>query len=164
MPEGGLNRKVTDALPHKSAIYPRTLKGQAARVFWSAYTPAHPYIRDLAIKLRIVDQQQFLDRKGRQPYRIGTIASTSSVDAIVQKLVAQGYGNNFVAWHDAGEVASLRLPVDIDHQYHVRIFADNEVRGHYELTPEMHPWKHYREIGMEERPEYFKDLLGDMVV
>lgn len=146
------------------ARFPRTIKGQVLRALWSVYTPMHPFVRDFALSLRIVNQNQFLDGKGRQPYRIGTIAPTSSAGEIVKRLIERGYGNNFIAWHDAGEIVSLRLPVDTDHQYHVRIFADNEVRGHYELVPEMHPWKHYREIGMEERRDYFRELLGDTII
>ncbi len=84
-------------------------------------------------------------------------------EAVVQRLLDSGFGNNFVAWQDDGEIASLRMADGVTQQYHVRIFADGEVRGHHELTPESHPLKHYKEEGMEPRQEYFRSVFGDML-
>src|SRR5262249_32990634 len=130
-------------------------------VFWRIIGPLHPGMRRLSAKLGLVDFDQFLDGEGRQRFLLGTIAQGQDAESLVNHLVENGYGVNSLAWEDAGEVASLRLSDGFRYQYHIRIFSDGEVRGHYEFTPEAHPWKHYYEEGMVPRREYFEELLGD---
>lgn len=130
-------------------------------IFWRMITPLHPGMRRLSARLGLIDFNQFLDGQGRQRFLLGTIAPEHNIDTIIEHLVQNGFGHNTLAWEDTGEVASLRLSDGFRFQYHVRIFSDGEVRGHYEFTPEAHPWKHYYEEGMVPEREYFEQLLGD---
>ena len=79
-------------------------------------------------------------------------------------LLSQGFANHFIAWKDDDQVFSLRKCVDFERQYHLRIFSDGEVRGHFETTPEAHPTMHMKEIGMEARREDFLRYLGDWII
>jgi hypothetical protein len=54
--------------------------------------------------------------------------------------------------------------VDFKHQYHLRVFKDGEVRGHYEYTPECHPIWHLQKVGQEPRREELLGFLGDWIV
>jgi hypothetical protein len=133
-------------------------------VFWHLATPIHPFLRKASAKLGLVKFDQFLDGKGRQKFLIGTIHPDHSEESLVEHLIGLGYAGNTVAWQDSGEVASLRLTDGFRFQYHIRIFDDGEVRGHYEYTPEAHPLKHYYEVDMEERRDYFLKLLDGKIV
>ena len=155
--------KAGHRVPRSKMARPRHLAHWPRFVFWQLATPLHPLMRTVSLKLGLVNFNQFLDRKGRQKYLFGTIAPNHTADALIQHLTAQGYGENVVAWKDDGEIASLRLPDGFRFQYHVRIFSDGEVRGHYEYTPEAHPRKHYYEVDMEERREYFLELFGERI-
>jgi len=132
--------------------------------FWQLATPIHPYLRDLSKKLGLVNFDQFVDGKGRQRFLLGLIHPEKKAEHLIEYLTSNGYGNNVVAWQDSGEIASLRLPDGFRFQYHIRIFNDGEVRGHYEYTPEAHPLKHYYEVDMQERRDYFMELLRDFIV
>ena len=132
--------------------------------FWRLATPIHPLVRNVTARLGLINFDQFLDKKGRQKYFIGTVHPDHSIETLVQYLLGIGYGHNEVAWEDNGEVASLRLTDGFRFQYHIRIFDDGEVRGHYEYTPEAHPLKHYYEVDMEERRDYFLALLEGKIV
>lgn len=148
---------LTAALPHARVAYPPRLTDRCKYYFWRAYAPAHPLIRDTAVTLGLVRHT------GRQRYLLGTIAPHLSLESFLELLVAKGYGNHFVAWKEEGEVASMRLATDFVYQYHIRVYEDREVRGHYEYTPECYPAAHLREEGLEGRREYFEDLLQGAV-
>lgn len=45
-----------------------------------------------------------------------------------------------------------------------RVFADGEVRGHYEYTPECAPLSHMKKIGMEDRRHEFLALMSDRII
>lgn len=144
-------------LPRSRMVYPDTFLEKARYWFWRAYTPIHPYVRDLSTATVI-------PYKGRQRFLIGKINPERSLQEFVAHLVAQGFANHFVAWKDTGELVSLRRPDGFRHQYHVRIFADGEVRGHYEYTPEYKPFQHLFQRGFEERTKEFNTFFQDWVV
>lgn len=75
-----------------------------------------------------------------------------------------GFGNHFVAWVDEGQVLSWRKLVDFNNQYHLRVFNDGELRGHFEYTPEGHPIDHFVEKGEKEAQIDFLKFLGEFVV
>ena len=85
------------------------------------------------------------------------------MDDFLQYLIDNGWWNHFIAWTDEDQIISLRRLESFTWQYHLRIFRDGEVRGHYEYTPEAHPKWHLQEVGMEPRSEDFKKFLGDWV-
>lgn len=145
-------------VPRSRMIYPSTFFEKILYWIWSVYTPFHPYVRDFSTALRIVRHE------GRQDFLIGTIHPSRSTQDLVSYLVTQGFGNHFVAWKDTDELVSLRRPDGFRYQYHVRIFTDGEVRGHYEYTPEYRPIQHLQQTGFEGRSEEFRALLQDWVL
>ena len=145
-------------LPHSRMVYPDSFSHRLKYFIWRLYTPLHPYIRDILLTFGI------LRHTGRQDFLIGTVAPNQTIKAVVSFLVEHGYGNNFIAWQDEGEIVSLRHIEDFVHQYHLRIFEDGEVRGHYEYTPECNPIMHLQEKHMQDRRQEFRQFLGDRVV
>jgi len=146
------------SLPVSRMMYPETLRNRIKYLFWRFYTPFHPFARDLSLALGIVHH------KGRQDYLLGTLAPGQTVDETVMYLVRNGYGNHFIAWHDEGEIVSLRRVESFSRQYHIRIFSDGEVRAHFEYTPECHPVLHMKETHQEQRHHEFICLLGNRII
>ncbi|MDP2789051.1 MAG: hypothetical protein Q8O46_03315 [bacterium] len=102
--------------------------------------------------------------KFRQKYHIGWLAPERTLEDLKLHLHGQwGFGNHFVAWTDKGQVLSWRKLTDSS-QYHLRVFEDGEIRGHYEYTPEGHPLAHLRNKGEKNMEEDFLKFLGDFVV
>ena len=150
--------KWLSSLPRSKMRYPTRLRDRAKYLFWRAYTPLHPLVRNTSLALGVVKHA------GRQNYALGHIAPGISLQDFVAYLVSQGFANHFVAWKDDGEVVSLRRVENFTHQYHIRIFADGEVRGHYEFTPECYPFAHLKAVGQEPRTEEFAKLFGNRIV
>ena len=146
-------------------VFPRQFSRQLKYIVWRVYTPLHPYMRNLALTLKVVTRDKKIERWGhRQQFLLGQIAPSESVESVVRHLTTKGFGNHFVAWEDDGEVVSLRYSDDFATQYHVRVFEDGEVRAHYEYTPECYPIKHYYQMGcFEPRREFFLELLGNKI-
>src|SRR3989344_2482418 len=75
--------------------------------------------------------------RGRQRFHIGYLAPGRTLEELKQHLHSKwGFGNHFVAWGDDDQVLSWRKLMDFNHQYHLRVFKDGEIRGHFEYTPE----------------------------
>lgn len=103
--------------------------------------------------------------KGRQPYHIGWLAPGKTLKDLENYLHEKwNFGNHFVAWTDSDQVLSWRKLESFDYQYHLRVFNDGEIRGHYEYTPESKPVAHFVEIDEQERADDFKKFLGDYIV
>ncbi len=101
----------------------------------------------------------------KQKYHIGWLAPGKTLEDLKRHLHEKwGFGNHFVAWTDEGQVLSWRKLVDFNDQYHLRVFEDGEMRGHFELTPEGHPIDHFTERGEVDKKEDFLKFLGDYVV
>lgn len=98
----------------------------------------------------------------RQPFLQGNLKKELSVPEARELLLEAGFFMNRLAYPDPGQVLSMRRLHDTmpDHQYHVRIFSDGEIRGHFELTPEDHPWEHMDEWVLEPRHEEFRGFIG----
>jgi len=106
-----------------------------------------------------------MHKKGRQKYHIGWLAPGRTLEELKKHLHEKwGFGNHFVAWTDTEQVLSWRKLADFKDQYHLRVFSDGEIRGHYEYTPEAHPIAHFEEKGETERKKDFLKFLGDFVV
>jgi len=104
-------------------------------------------------------------QKGRQKYHIGWLARGKTLEGLKKHLHEKwGFGNHFIAWSDESQVLSWRKINDFNHQYHLRVFSDGEIRGHFEYTPEGHPIEHFEEKGEREAKEDFLKFLGDFVV
>lgn len=145
-------------LPRSKMVFPSNFKDRLKYGFWYLYTPIHPLIRNLALSCRLVSHG------GRQNFLIGIVNPGLSIQSLVEHLVANGYGHHFIAWRDDGEVVSLRRVVDFKYQYHLRIFEDGEVRGHYEYTPECHPFLHYYAVDARDHREEFLNIIKDKII
>lgn len=100
----------------------------------------------------------------RQKYHLGWLSRGKDLDGLKKHLSENwNFGNHFIAWVDKGQVLSWRKLPDFNFQYHLRVFEDGEIRGHYEFTPEAHPLAHLREKLHEERKEEFYKFLGDFI-
>ncbi len=145
-------------LPRSKMAYPSSFADKIKYCFWRVYTPFHPTVRDFCLAVGIVKHS------GRQNFFVGYVAPGQSLDDVVSHLISRGYGNHFIAWKDDGELVSLRRVIDFKMQYHIRIFQDGEIRGHYEYTPECHPILHFKAVDEQECKEEFLKALDDKVV
>lgn len=126
---------------------------------WRFVYKFFPTWQKMLLKLHFIWHQN-----GRQRFHIGYLAPGKTLLDLKNHLHDKwGFGNHFVAWTDEGQVLSWRKLKDFNHQYHIRIFSDGEIRGHYEYTPEGHPLDHFDEKGEEfHRNEFFK-FLGNFI-
>lgn len=128
------------------------------RAIWVALGPLIPTIQRFLLRTKI------LSHNGRQPFLLGKLTSMKNLHGFKRHLAKQGFGNHFIAWNDSSQLLSWRKRTDFGHQYHLRIFSDGEVRGHFELTPEAHPIQHFVEKGMQEQREKFFEFFGQWVM
>ena len=127
---------------------------------WLKIYPFFPFLHKNFYKLCA-----FLHGKERQRYHLGWLAEGRTLEEVKTHLNEKwNFGNNFIAWIDSGQVLSWRKLENFHKQYHLRIFEDGEIRGHYEFTPEAHPLNHFFEKEEEDRKEDFLKFLGEFVV
>ncbi len=135
----------------------RTTAQLAFRVF---VRPLFPVLQSVVFALG-------LDRnpKEREAFLLGRLKDGVSLAQAREHLLRHGFFDNPVAYTDPGQVLSLRRLSDEhpDHQYHIRIFNDGEVRGHYEFTPEDKPWKHLHNVGLEAQREKYIPWVQDIL-
>ncbi|HUO56021.1 MAG TPA: hypothetical protein VMU27_01105 [Candidatus Paceibacterota bacterium] len=151
------------ALPASSMVFPMTLRDRVKYFFWRLYTPFHPIVRDSYSYIFGSQSDSYPD--GRQPFLLGKV-EPGKLKELVDHLISKGFGNHFTAWEDRGQILSLRYVKDFKFQYHLRVFTDGEVRGHYEYTPECHPYLHMKMEGVpfEARREEFMAFLGSLII
>ena len=132
------------------------LKQKIWRFIYGFFSPFQKFL----LKYHIIHHQ-----KERQQYHLGWLASGKTLEDLKKHLHEKwNFGNHFVAWTDNGQVLSWRKLADFQDQYHIRVFEEGEIRGHYEYTPEAHPIDHFIEKGETERKEDFVKFLGDFMV
>lgn len=125
------------------------------RGFWSMLYPLFPYIEHSFL---------FIHKRKRQRYHIGWLAPEKTLSEMKNHLSTKyGFGNHFIAWEDPDQILSWRRLDGFDYQYHLRVFADGELRGHYESTPESTPVSHFFEQGERPRTKDFLSFLGPFV-
>ena len=127
-------------------------------VWWYLIYPIFPAFRDSLIWLHIIHHV------GRQPWHIGWLAPGRTRKGLAEHLIKYGFRIHFIAWVDQGQVLGIRKRVGFEYQYHLRVFKDGELRGHYEETPESHPFGHLEEEMFKPRTEEFKEFLEDWIV
>lgn len=151
-------RRWAKRLPSSIMVYPDKSWNRIKYIVWRAYIPLHPHVRDVAVAFDAVQHT------GRQPFLIGHVAPHIPIKSFITHLIDIGYGNHFVAWHDDDELISVRMTDGFTHQYHLRVFSDGAVHGHYEYTPEAHPLLHLDQINFEHRREFFLKQFGELIV
>ena len=144
-------------IPDSVLPYPEGLSNQTKFILWRIASPFFAFFQTLGLKMGI------LRHEGRQDFVIGRLAPGRTIPALLKHLVEEGYANHFIAWKDDGQIISLRKLESFERQYHVRVFEDGEIRGHYEYTPECHPVLHVKEVDMEERREVFMNAVKDWI-
>ncbi len=129
--------------------------------FWAFLAPHWASIRDFLLKCHIIWHES-----GRQRFHIGWLRADKTPDEFMHHLQDIGFHNHSLAWVDEEEYFGLRIvdKQNANFQYHLRIFNDGEVRGHYEWTTEANWYKHFHEIGMEQKRDEFMAFLGDWIV
>lgn len=157
-------KKWLRGVPVSKMAYPETPLEKLKYFLWRILGPIHPYVRNVLGYLGYMRKYDKFRPDGRQRFVIGRLAPGVTPQILGEYLIGQGYGNHFVALKDEGELYGLRYSPDFRHQYHIRVFNDGEVRGHYEYTTECHPFLHDREIGFEDRRADFLKLLGDRII
>ncbi len=148
----------TKNLPRSKVAFPSAFTDRLKYGFWRLYTPFHPLVRDAALSFGIVSHS------GRQNFLIGKIAPGLVLKDVVDFLLANGYGNHFIAWKDEDELLGLRRLVGFSYQYHIRIFSDGEIRGHYEYTPECYPILHFKAVDQKDCRDEFLELLKGKII
>ena len=127
---------------------------------WHKIYYTFPWMQQHLLKWHIIWHD-----KERQKYHIGYLAPGKTLQELEKHLHENwGFGNHFIAWVDSGQVLSWRKLVDFDHQYHLRVFEEGEIRGHFEYTPESKPVKHFVETDEEARIEDFEKFIGEFLV
>jgi len=99
----------------------------------------------------------------RQPYLLGHLAAGFGPDELFSHLEKQGYTHAVLAWRDPGEVLSLRKLDQRVFQYHLRLFDNGELRGHYEYASESNPLGHVFQKVFEPRSEIAERELGPLL-
>lgn len=127
------------------------------RRVWKVLTPLFPFLRITFGFLRP------LRYKGRESYHIGYIKEGLKIEEVEAELEKLGFKKYCVAWIDQGEVLGMRKTDGFEWQYHLRVFNDGEVRGHYELTPEYRTWKHFFDIGKVGKVAEFQKTLSGIL-
>jgi hypothetical protein len=136
-----------------------TFTDKIKQKIWNLVYRFFPTLQKVLLKLHI------LSHTGRQKYHIGWLAPDKTLEELKKHLHYKlGFGNHFIAWEDDGQVLSWRKLMNFQDQYHLRVFCDGEIRGHFELTPEAHPIAHFKGKGEEERNADFLIFLGDFAV
>lgn len=144
----------------------RNLRTFPQLVFRIFVLPIFPFLQWLGRVTGIAKEAKTVESPHRrQPFLLGSLKKELSVREAKRLLLAAGFFMNRLAYPDPGQVLSMRrlhntMP---DHQYHLRVFSDGEIRGHFELTPEDHPWKHLDEWLMEPRYEEFGGYIASVL-
>lgn len=136
------------------SFYVMPMRDYFKKILWHAITPVFPLFRNLS---KLIGYQPY---PARQEYHLGYLAPGKTADGFRHFLMSYGFGENKIAWVDEGEILSLRLRDNFRYQYHVRLFNDNEIRGHYELTPEYSPIGHLRDKETSARTEEFIKMIS----
>lgn len=127
---------------------------------WKRVYPLFPPLQSALLKMHLI-----WHKKERQRYHIGWLRAGATLEELETHLSTQwGFGNHFIAWKDTDQVLSWRRLENFEEQWHLRVYADGELRGHYERTPEANPIRHFEEDGEENHEAEFKKFLGDFCV
>lgn len=153
-----ITQAFAESIPYSKIEFPRSFLDRGKYLFWRMITPFFPYIRNALTTSNIIPHV------GRQPFLLGHITKGVRLEDFIHELIKIGYGNHFVAWRDSGELIGLRITDGFKYQYHLRVFANGAVHGHYEYTPEAHPFGHLMGIGFEKRSGVFLKQLGALIV
>lgn len=127
------------------------------KIFWKLFEPIFPTVRDTWVFLG------FMKHDERQRYLLGYLKTGLSRSDLRAILIKAGFEDDYLGWVDPSEILNMRKIINFVYQYHVRLFPDGEIRGHYEFSTESHPFKHLYEVGMTDGFDYLKPLLVEVM-
>lgn len=100
----------------------------------------------------------------RHGFPIGWLAPEKTLEDLREYLHREwGFGGNFKADIDKGEVLNWRKLHGKDEQYHLRVYEDGEIRGYLEYMPEAHPLDYMAGTHQKDEKEKFVEFLGDFL-
>lgn len=103
--------------------------------------------------------------KGREGFPIGWLAPEKNLEELRNYLHREwGFGGNFSARVDSGEVLNWRKLMEDGQQYHLRVYEDGEIRGHMEMSPRKNVVSNLTGGSKAEAREEFLKFLGDFAV
>ncbi len=103
--------------------------------------------------------------KERESFPVGWLAEGKTLEELRVYLHREwGFGGNFKARTDQGEVLNWRKILEDGQQYHLRIYEDGEIRGHLEMSPEKNVVSNLTGGSKKENREEFLKFLGDFAV
>ncbi len=122
---------------------------------WYLFYPIFPQIEHRLL---------FLHKNKRQRFLIGWLSPHHTLAGLKKHLSKEwGFGNHFVAWEDSSQVLSWRKLTSFKEQYHIRVFSNGEIRGHYEFTPEAAPIRHLMKTHQRAKTKDFLKFLDKFV-
>lgn len=124
---------------------------------WKYLSLAFPRLRKTFWFLRV------LRYNGREEYLLWKLNKSLDINTLKEELEVIGFHEYAVARIDIGEVLGMRKNDWFEYQYHIRIFDDGEVRGHYEFTPEYAWFRHFFDFYKVEKKEEFMWMIGHLL-
>lgn len=119
--------------------------------FWNVVYRTYPRL------LRVLERWRIHD--SRQPTLFGHLNPKYKPRDLRRHLRKRGFEDAILAWKDPGEVLSMRRLDGPLYQYHIRLFKDGEIRGHYEHSSEGNPLGHVLEHKFVSGRNFFLPLL-----
>ena len=130
---------------------------QVKEEMWRLVRPMFPALRGAFTSMGLGHPPK------KRDFFIGHLAANRTAVDLEDHLVRQGFEQDPIAWKEEGEVMSLRRRVSFEYQYHIRLFDDGELCGHFELTVESNPRAHLAEKEFYDKKAEFLEFLGDWV-
>lgn len=150
---------VWDGILSSPAVIAATQSYRGSEFFWRlVYFVYRPKVR--RVYCWLYDR---ISPRCRQSFLVGRLPKRVSHEIFAEFLHNRGFEPTTLSWIDPGEKINLRKRVDGERQYHVRVFHDGEIRGHYEFAPESRPLAHVMEWGFEPAAEYLAGLYNDFL-
>ncbi|MBS3903346.1 MAG: hypothetical protein KGZ30_03180 [Anaplasmataceae bacterium] len=147
----------------KELSIPTALLYRAKYYLWVVITPFHNPVRDILAFFGFINHVGMIDGKGRQRFLLGKLSSDRTPEDFFSYLATRGFEHHFPAWVDPEEEFGMRFRESFVFQYHIRLYKDGEIRGHYEYTPEAHPFAHLKEMDIEARRHKFMEFLENWI-
>ncbi len=95
----------------------------------------------------------------RDEYLLGHLATNYTKEDFAKFLSHEGFEPTILAWKNPGEILGMRKLDTAMYQYHIRLFKDQEIRCHYEYSPEAKPVGHFLGKVFNFRRDFFEKLL-----
>jgi hypothetical protein len=123
---------------------------------WKVVYATYPPLLRILERLRV--------HSGRQPYFLGNLNPKYRFDELRAYLLSKGFEPAILAWKDTDEILSLRKVDKRIYQWHLRLYSDGEIRGHYEYSSEGNPIGHVLNAAFRRDDESLISILGEYLV